>query len=80
MGEYDQLSLADDNVIPSFQKLADSVHQYGTKIFAQLHHPGRESHPVLNPSVKELVSSSPFPSRIAPEPTSFNNRRDSFSR
>lgn len=69
MGEYDQLSLADDNVIPSFQKLADSVHQYGTKIFAQLHHPGRESHLVLNPSVKELVSSSPFPSRIAPEPT-----------
>ena len=69
VGEYDQLSLADDNVIPSFQKLADSVHQYGTKIFAQLHHPGRESHLVLNPSVKELVSSSPFPSRIAPEPT-----------
>lgn len=69
VGEYDQLSLADDSVIPSFKKLADSVHQYGTKIFAQLHHPGRESHLVLNPSVTELVSSSPFPSKVAPEPT-----------
>lgn len=67
--EYAQLSLARDEMIPSFKKLADSVHQYGTKIFAQLHHPGRESHLVLNPTVKELVSSSPFPSAIAPEPT-----------
>lgn len=69
VGEYDQLSLTNDSVIPSFKKLADSVHQYGTKIFAQLHHPGRESHLVLNPSVTELVSSSPFPSKVAPEPT-----------
>lgn len=69
VGEYDQLSLSNDGVIPSFQELADSVHQYGTKIFAQLHHPGRESHLVLNPSVTELVSSSPFPSKVAPEPT-----------
>lgn len=69
VGEYSQLSLSNDSVIPSFRKLADSVHQYGTKIFAQLHHPGRESHLVLNPGVTELVSSSPFPSQIAPEPT-----------
>ena len=67
--EYDQLSLSNDDTIPSFKKLADAVHQYGTKIFTQLHHPGRESHLVLNPQTKELVSSSPFPSRIAPEPT-----------
>lgn len=26
VGEYDQLSLTNDEVIPSFQKLADSVH------------------------------------------------------
>ena len=69
VGEYDQLSLTNDAVIPSFKKLADSVHRYGTKIFAQLHHPGRESHLVLNPNVQELVSSSAVPSRIAPEPT-----------
>ena len=69
VGEYDQLSLTSDEMIPSFKKLADSVHAYGTKIFAQLHHPGRESHLVLNPKVQELVSSSAVPSRIAPEPT-----------
>lgn len=67
--EHNQLSLAKDDTIPSFKKLADSVHQYGTKIFAQLHHPGREAHLALNTKVTELVSSSPFPSAIAPEPT-----------
>lgn len=69
IGEHNQLSLAKDDTIPSFRKLADSVHQYGTKIFAQLHHPGREAHLALNTKVTELVSSSPFPSAIAPEPT-----------
>ena len=38
--EYDQLALTSDATIPSFKKLADSVHQYDTKIFAQLQHPG----------------------------------------
>jgi 2,4-dienoyl-CoA reductase-like NADH-dependent reductase (Old Yellow Enzyme family)/thioredoxin reductase len=67
--EYDQLSLSSDDMIPSFKKLADTVHQYDTKIFAQLHHPGRESHLAINPNTKELVSSSAVPSRVAPEPT-----------
>lgn len=67
--EYDQLSLSNDAMIPSFKKLADSVHEYDTKIFAQLHHPGRESHLALNPKTTMLVSSSPYPSIIAPEPT-----------
>lgn len=67
--EYDQLSLADDSTIESFQKLADAVHEYDTKIFAQLHHPGRETHLALNPKVNQLVSSSPYPSIVAPEPT-----------
>ena len=67
--EHDQLSLSSDATIPSFKKLADSVHQYGTKIFAQLHHPGRESHLALHQGLTELVSSSPFPSIVGPEPT-----------
>ncbi|MBO6016412.1 MAG: FAD-dependent oxidoreductase [Oscillospiraceae bacterium] len=67
--EYDQLALSSDDTIPSFRKLADSVHQYGTKIFAQLHHPGRESHLALHDGLDALVSSSPIPSMIAPEPT-----------
>lgn len=69
VGEHDQLSLATDKTIPSFKKLADSVHQYGTKIFVQLQHPGRESYLALNPQVRELVSSSPIPSVMDPQPT-----------
>jgi 2,4-dienoyl-CoA reductase-like NADH-dependent reductase (Old Yellow Enzyme family)/thioredoxin reductase len=67
--EYDQLSLSSDDMIPSFKKLADAVHAYDTKIFAQLHHPGRESHLSINPQTKELVSASAIASRVAPEPT-----------
>lgn len=67
--ECDQLSLASDATIPSFQKLADSVHQYGTKIFAQLQHPGRESFVALHDGITELVSSSPIPSITGPQPT-----------
>lgn len=29
-----------DNVIPALKKMADAIHQYGTKVFAQLDHPG----------------------------------------
>ena len=68
-GEYDQLSLASDETIESFAKLAEAVHRHDSRIFAQLHHPGRESHLVLNPKVDHLVSSMPVPSYIAPEPT-----------
>ena len=67
--ECDQLSLATDKTIPSFKKLADSVHQYDTKIFAQLHHPGRETYLALNPTVTETVSSSAIPSVTGPQPT-----------
>lgn len=69
IGERNQLSLSNDSTVPSFKKLADSVHQYGTKIFAQLQHPGRETYLELNPTVTELVSSSPIPSITGPQPT-----------
>ena len=67
--EYDQLALSSDETIPSFRKLAESVHQYGTKIFAQLHHPGRESYLALHDGLDALVSSSPIPSIVDPQPT-----------
>jgi 2,4-dienoyl-CoA reductase-like NADH-dependent reductase (Old Yellow Enzyme family)/thioredoxin reductase len=38
-----QLSAAHDHLIPGMKKLADAVHEYGAKIFFQLHHPGRET-------------------------------------
>ena len=68
-GEYDQLSLATDDTLESFAKLAYAIHRHDSRIFVQLHHPGRESHLVLNPKADQLVSSMPIPSYIAPEPT-----------
>ena len=33
------MSIYDDSYIPGWKKLVDAVHQYDTKIFAQLFHP-----------------------------------------
>ena len=38
-----QLRATDMNVIPSFTRMVDRVHAYGTKMFMQLHHPGNLS-------------------------------------
>lgn len=38
-----QLSVTKDRHIAPLSKLADAVHKHGTKIFIQLHHPGRET-------------------------------------
>lgn len=34
-----------DGIIPHYEKLAETVHPYGTKMFVQLFHPGREVYP-----------------------------------
>jgi 2,4-dienoyl-CoA reductase-like NADH-dependent reductase (Old Yellow Enzyme family)/thioredoxin reductase len=55
-----------DDIIPYYQQLADTVHPYGTKMFVQLFHPGRE----VSPSGKAIpVAPSTVPSdrfRIMP--------------
>lgn len=38
-----QLSVASDTVIRPLSKAVDRIHSHGTKIFVQLHHPGRQS-------------------------------------
>ncbi|MGI6583934.1 MAG: hypothetical protein ACOX3O_08535 [bacterium] len=38
------------------QRLVDTVHKYGTKIFIQLHHPGREGHARINPNNNQIVA------------------------
>ena len=38
-----QLSMASDNMIEPFSKMVDKIHSHGTKIFVQLHHPGRQN-------------------------------------
>ncbi|MFD0898082.1 NAD(P)/FAD-dependent oxidoreductase [Loigolactobacillus binensis] len=40
---FKQLAVTDPKQIPQLQRLADAVHKYDTKIFVQLHHPGRET-------------------------------------
>lgn len=52
-----ELNAARDDNIPSFRRLADRVHPYGTKIFAQLFHPGANADPKLNPCLP-LISAS----------------------
>lgn len=38
-----QISMTDDKHIEPFRELADALHTQGTKIFVQLHHPGRQT-------------------------------------
>lgn len=40
-GMLNQLSVTSPKYIPRLARLADAVHQYDSKIFLQLHHPGR---------------------------------------
>jgi 2,4-dienoyl-CoA reductase-like NADH-dependent reductase (Old Yellow Enzyme family)/thioredoxin reductase len=57
-----QLSAAHDFLIPGMRKLADAVHEYGSKIFFQLHHPGRETFDeILNGIAAVAPSAIPCP-------------------
>ncbi|MBR1704283.1 MAG: FAD-dependent oxidoreductase [Clostridia bacterium] len=38
-----QLSMSNDSVIEPFSKMVEKIHSHGTKIFVQLHHPGRQN-------------------------------------
>jgi 2,4-dienoyl-CoA reductase-like NADH-dependent reductase (Old Yellow Enzyme family)/NADPH-dependent 2,4-dienoyl-CoA reductase/sulfur reductase-like enzyme len=38
-----QLSAAHDDLVPGIKRLTDAIHVYDSKIFLQLHHPGRET-------------------------------------
>ena len=42
-----QLSVTSDRCIPGLTRLADSVHAEGSKIFVQLHHPGRQTYQLV---------------------------------
>ncbi|WHY02651.1 FAD-dependent oxidoreductase [Neobacillus sp. DY30] len=55
-----QLRLDDDRFIPGINALANSVHNYGAKVFVQIHHAGRQSNSLLIGG-KQIVA----PSRIA---------------
>jgi len=42
-----QLRLDDDRFIPGIHRLADAIHKYGSKVFVQIHHAGRQSNSSL---------------------------------
>lgn len=57
VGLMRQISVTRDRNIPALARLVQAVHRHGTKIFLQLHHPGRETYssliggqPVVAPS------------------------------
>lgn len=51
-----ELNAAREENIAAFRSLADRIHPYGTKLFAQLFHPGANADPSLNP--QDLISAS----------------------
>ena len=57
VGEIHQLCVTKDEHIEPLKKFAHTIHKHGTKVFAQLHHPGRQTfsgmiggQPVVAPS------------------------------
>ena len=65
-----------DEVIPYYKKLAEAVHPYGTKMFVQLFHPGREVFP-SGTSVAVAPSSVPADRfRIIPKELELDEIKD----
>ena len=61
------MSICDDSYIPGWKKLADDVHQYGTKLLPQLFHPAYMAFPV--PGTPRLIAPSnvgPYYAKAAP--------------
>lgn len=56
-----QLSATSIRHVRGLQRLADTIHRYGTKIFVQLHHPGKEASSLFLNGVQQ-VSASALPS------------------
>ncbi|MFX0541641.1 FAD-dependent oxidoreductase [Roseovarius sp. S4756] len=52
----------DDSCLPGFTRLAETVHAHGTRIFAQLFHPGREIMEVADGTAPVAYSASATPS------------------
>lgn len=44
IGTSNQLAVTESRDIPRLQRLADTLHKYDTKVFVQLHHPGRQTY------------------------------------
>lgn len=67
-GTLFQLSLTTDEHIELMSKLVDTVHKYGTKIFIQLHHAGRQTYSMLI-NGEPVVAPSAIPCGICQQET-----------
>lgn len=63
-----QVSVAAPTSLKSLMQLTTTVHKYGTKIFAQLHHGGNTNSPLLNGGKIYSASDVPSTSGIIPTP------------
>ncbi len=52
----------DDSCIPGYRRLAERLHAHGTKVFAQIFHPGREIHESQDGSIPAAYAPSAVPS------------------
>ncbi|MBO1306108.1 FAD-dependent oxidoreductase [Enterococcus sp. 669A] len=66
VGESAQLSVSHNEVIPGLTKLADAIHKHDSKVFVQLHHPGRQTPRALINN-KQAVSASDVTCQIIGE-------------
>lgn len=66
VGTPNQLCATNANQIPRLERLARAVHKYDTKIFLQLHHPGRQSHSRLIEG-RQIAAPSPIPCKTIGE-------------
>lgn len=63
------LGMWDDSFIPLYKELLDSVHQYGTKMFAQLHHAGRQADTEMGGEAPTCIPCPVQPTRLPHELT-----------
>ncbi|WP_147534584.1 FAD-dependent oxidoreductase [Bacillus marasmi] len=63
-----QLRLDDDRFIPGIKRIADAVHQYGAKVFVQIHHAGRQSSSALINGKQIVAPSSIASAAVGEEP------------
>lgn len=64
-----QLSVTKDIHVKSLAKLVKALHRHDTKIFIQLHHPGREGITALNKNGQPVVSASAMPCKVSCQET-----------
>lgn len=58
MGYANIAGLYNDGQTASYKALTSRIHQYGTKIFAQIYHGGRQSHSRVNGGVQPVAPSA----------------------